>query len=68
MEYTEENMEELGDIYLQEVSNIYESKCEKCTSEEKRKLICSISVFINLFPLSSTENTACCSIFMTGFE
>lgn len=38
MESTEENMEELGDIYLQEVSNIYESKREKCTSEEKRKI------------------------------
>lgn len=38
MEPTEENRKELGDIYLQEVLNIYESKRENCTTEEKRKI------------------------------
>lgn len=38
MEPTEENGKELGDICLQEVLNIYESKRENCTIEEKRKI------------------------------
>ncbi|KAG0905391.1 hypothetical protein G6F33_012202 [Rhizopus arrhizus] len=34
MKPTEENMKELGNMYLQEVSIVYESRCEGCTTEE----------------------------------
>lgn len=38
MKPTEENMKELGNMYLQEVSIVYESRCEGCTTEESSKV------------------------------
>ncbi|GAA5817709.1 hypothetical protein MFLAVUS_011260 [Mucor flavus] len=38
IEPTEENMKELGNMYLQEVSIVYESRREGCTTEESNKV------------------------------
>lgn len=38
MEPTEENMKELGKMYLQELSIVYESRREECTTEESSKV------------------------------
>ncbi|KAG1040322.1 hypothetical protein G6F43_012305 [Rhizopus delemar] len=38
MEPTEENMKELGNMYLQELSIVYESRREGCTTEESSKV------------------------------